>query len=109
MKKGEIWLVKIPKSNGHEQSGLRPVIVLSSVEANVVFILPFTSNLTALRFIHTVEILPSVTNGLSTASVALVFQLRAIDSKRLIRKIGDLETDTMAQVNEMIKKLLTLE
>ncbi len=27
MKKGEVWLVEIPKSNGHEQSGLRPVIL----------------------------------------------------------------------------------
>ena len=95
MKKGEIWLVEIPKTNGHEQSGLRPVIVFSSVEANTVFVLPFTTNLTALRFSHTVEIHPSSTNGLNATSVALVFQLRAIDSKRLTRKIGtgDIETN----------------
>lgn len=109
MKKGEIWLVEIPKTNGHEQSGLRPVIVFSSVEANTVFILPCTTNLTALRFMHTLEIHPLTANGLSSTSVALVFQLRAIDNKRLIRKIGVLEPDTLSQINEMIKGMLTLE
>lgn len=53
MNKGDIWLVRIPPTNGYEQSGLRPVIVLSPVEANVVTIIPCTSNLRALRFSHT--------------------------------------------------------
>lgn len=109
MKKGEIWLVEIPKSNGHEQSGVRPVIVFSPVEANTVFILPCTTNLTALRFMHTLEIHPSTANGLSATSVVLLFQLRAIDTKRLIRKIGVLKKNTLSHINEMIKQMFTLE
>jgi mRNA-degrading endonuclease toxin of MazEF toxin-antitoxin module len=43
MTKGDIWLVEIPPTNGHEQSGLRPVLALSPVEVNVlVTIIPFT-------------------------------------------------------------------
>lgn len=44
MKKGEIWLVDIPSSNGYEQSGLRPVIILVETEANISVVVPFTSN-----------------------------------------------------------------
>jgi mRNA-degrading endonuclease toxin of MazEF toxin-antitoxin module len=40
MKKGESWLVEIPPTNGHEQRGIRPVPVLSPIEANVVIIIP---------------------------------------------------------------------
>ncbi|MCP4405435.1 MAG: type II toxin-antitoxin system PemK/MazF family toxin, partial [bacterium] len=29
MNKGEIWLVEIPPTNGYEQKGTRPVLVLS--------------------------------------------------------------------------------
>lgn len=32
MKKGEIWLVELPSTNGHEQAGTRPVIILTETE-----------------------------------------------------------------------------
>ena len=108
MKKGDLWLVEIPPSNGHEQSGLRPVLVLSNVETNVVIIIPFTSNLSALRFPHTVEIHPSPKNGLNSTSVALVFQIRAIDRKRLQRKIGELEAEMLKQIDNMIRNILSV-
>ena len=44
MEKSEIRLVEIPTAGGHEQSGMRPAIVLSEVEARIVIIIPFTSN-----------------------------------------------------------------
>ncbi|MBI2581466.1 type II toxin-antitoxin system PemK/MazF family toxin [Candidatus Woesearchaeota archaeon] len=50
MKKGEIWLVELPTTNGHEQEGYRPAMVLAEAEANIAIIVPFTSNLQALRF-----------------------------------------------------------
>jgi len=28
MKIGELWLIEIPSSNGHEQSGLRPALIM---------------------------------------------------------------------------------
>ncbi len=108
MKKGEIWLIEIPSSNGHEQAGTRPAIVLSNVEANIVIIIPLTSNLQALRFPHTIEIKPSNKNGLKEISVALVFQIRAIDNKRVKNKIGEIEKPSLNELNTMIKKILDL-
>ena len=108
MKKGELWLVEIPPTNGYEQSGLRPVLLLSPPEANIVMIIPFTSNLRALRYSHTIEIHPSPLNGLDAISVALVFQLRAIDKKRLQRKIGELPSEILTQIDAMIRQILSL-
>ena len=56
MKKGEIWLVELPSTNGREQKGKRPVIILSETEADIAIIIPFTSNLQALRFPNTIEL-----------------------------------------------------
>ncbi len=53
MKKGEIWLVEFPSTDGHEQTGNRPVIILADPKSNISIVIPFTSNLQALRFPHT--------------------------------------------------------
>ena len=66
MKKGEIWLVELPSTNGHEQAGMRPVIILAETEADISIIVPLTSNLQALRFPHTIEIKSSKRNGLNS-------------------------------------------
>ena len=108
MKKGEIWLVDLPPTNGYEQSGLRPVLVLSRVEVNVVIILPFTANVSALRFPHTIEIQPSSSNGLNATSIVLVFQIRAIDRKRLQRKIGELAPEIVTSIDQMLRQILSL-
>ena len=75
MNKGEIWLVELPASNGYEQAGTRPVIILADTESNITIIIPFTSNIQALRFPNTIEIAPSKENGLNGKSIALIFQI----------------------------------
>ncbi|MBU4493267.1 MAG: type II toxin-antitoxin system PemK/MazF family toxin [Nanoarchaeota archaeon] len=108
MKKGEIWLVELPVANSHEQAGARPVIILSELEANIAIIIPFTSNVQALRFQHTIEVNPSTINGLKSMSIALVFQLRAIDKKRLRNKVGILDPIILGKIDRMIKDILDL-
>jgi len=108
MRKGEIWSVELPSTNGREQSGARPVIILAETEANIAIIIPFTSNLQALRFPNTIEVKPSKGNGLTAFSVALVFQIRAIDKKRLKRKIGELENPNLEEINLILKRILRL-
>lgn len=106
MNKGEIWLVEIPETDGHEQAGKRPVIVVADTSSNIVIIVPFTSNIQALRFSHTIEVEPSKENGLTAKSIALVFQIRAIDKKRLKNKIGSLENTIIKKMGNMLKDLL---
>ena len=115
MTRGDIVLVNLPQSAdgaGHEQVGTRPALIVhddaTSGTLSVVMIVPFTSNLKAQRFPHTILIPPSKGNGLTVPSVLLVFQLRAIDKQRVTGKLGYLEDDLMTRVNQEIKKLLGL-
>ena len=112
MKRGDIILVELPQADtsGHEQEGLRPALVVheeaSSDQLSVIMIVPMTSNLRAQSFSHTILVPPSAQNGLSMPSVLLVFQLRAIDKRRIRKTLGTLETAIMEQVNAEMKKLL---
>ncbi len=107
MERGEIWIVAFPSLGGHEQAGTRPAIILAET-AGMALIIPITSNTAALRFDYTLEINPTHKNGLSTESVAIVFQLGAIDKRRLVKKIGNLEDSHTKKINEIIKALLKI-
>jgi mRNA interferase MazF len=116
MKRGDIVLVNLPQtaedSAGHEQVGTRPALIVHDDATNdtlsVIMIVPFTSNLKAKKFPHTIIVEPSEENGLSMQSVLLVFQLRAIDRQRITKKIGHLEKELIEKVNKEMKDLLGL-
>ena len=108
MKKGEIWIVEIPGIDGHEQRGLRPAVFIADTKTGVVIVIPCTSNLQALRFPFTLRIEPSRENGLDALSVALVLQLRAIDKKRLKKRLGNIEKSIVKKIDAMVCDLLAL-
>jgi mRNA interferase MazF len=108
MKKGEIWIIDIPGFGGHEQKGRRPAILLADTVTSIVMIIPCTSNVQALRFPFTLRINASKSNGLEAHTIALVLQLRAIDKKRLVKKIGVLEQSHVKEINRIIKQFLGL-
>jgi mRNA interferase MazF len=108
MTKGEIWTTALPMSDGHEQHGERPAVIVADTNTSLAIIVPFTSNMAALRFPHTLRISPTEENGLTTPSILLALQLRATDKKRLHRKLGTLETAHMAELNKTLKTMLVL-
>ena len=99
---GDVFTVEIPPSDGHEQAGTRPAIIVQAPEFEdrlpTVLIVPLTSRLAAQAFPGTFVIYPDAENHLSMISVALVFQLRAIDKRRLKRKIGHLSASDLIQL-----------
>ena len=108
MKKGEVWVVNIPVTDGHEQHGTRPVIVLADTPSSVVVGIPCTTNMRALRFPYTISITASKHNGLLEDSVALVLQIRAIDKKRLHQKIGEVEKEALQKIEGELRRLLQI-
>ena len=108
MKKGELWIIEIPGIDGHEQSGRRPALLFADTKTHIAIVIPCTSNLHALRFPYTLQITPSKNNGLATPSVALLLQIRAIDKKRLQKKIGTLEKKSLDQIDNLLRKLFHL-
>jgi mRNA interferase MazF len=108
MARGDVLLVGLPDSDKREERGNRPAIaVQTEVAASpMLMVVRVTSSLGALRFPFTVRIEPSEQNGLTLPSIAMIFQLRAIDRNRLIRKIGELEPEYLAQVDAEIWRML---
>lgn len=106
--RGDVLLVGLPESDKREEKGNRPAIAVQTDVANspMLMIVPVTSSLGALRFAFTVRIEPSEQNGLTLPSVAMVFQPRAIDRKRIIQKIGELELQYLALVDAEIWQML---
>ena len=97
MPRGDVLLVNLPPSDRREQSGRRPVVAVQADQAGepMLMIAPVTSNLGALRFAYAVRVEPSHENGLTAPSVVMVFQMRAIDKVRIIRRIGRVSNEDM--------------
>ncbi len=105
---GDIALIDLGDSPfGHEQAGLRPAIVLS-IANGIALIVPLTSNTASLRFSGALPIAPSKGNGLSTTSVALAFHIRAVDARRMIRRVGALDTKDRRVLNKLIRAITTI-
>lgn len=109
MKRGEVWRIRLPSVPGHTQSGTRPAILLQEDQATVglptVLIVPFTSTQAALRFPGTIVVQPDGRNGLSVPSVALIFQLTAIDKTNCLQPLGFLDPLTLDQIFAELDRL----
>jgi mRNA interferase MazF len=70
-------------------------------------IVPFTSQTQALRYPATVLIQPDGTNGLTVPSVALVFQARVLDKRRLRHRLGALSASDLALVQALLAQLFS--
>ena len=109
MRKGEVWQVRIPFAPGHAQAGERPAVILTAdafiPALPTVLIVPFTGSRGALRFPGTVLVQPDGQNGLTLPSVALVFQLRALDNRDCLHPLGVLDPATLDQIFAELDKL----
>ncbi len=108
MARGDVLLISLPISDGREQSGRRPAIALQTDVAGepMLMIAPITSSLSALRFAYSVKIEPSEKNGLTQTSIVMIFQMRAIDKTRIVKKIGTLSKEDMEKVDAEIWRML---
>jgi mRNA interferase MazF len=104
----DIYLIEIPATDGKEQSGYRPGIIISNPTKDIAIIIPFTSNILALRFPFTLKIEPNPQNGLSVPSILLIFQIRAIDKTRIKNKLGKLDENSIISIKTTLKLLLNL-
>lgn len=106
MKRGDIYLVALDPTVGHEQSGSRPVLVVSPVEFNEATKLPVILPITnggefARRLGFTVPV-----SGIKTTGVVRCDQPRVIDLvARHARKVDTLPAPLM---DEVLARVATL-
>lgn len=106
MKRGHIYLVSLDPTEGHEQRGTRPVVVVSPTDFNKATKLPVIVPITnggdfARRIKFAVPI-----SGIRTTGVVRYDQPRVLDlSARTARKVDTLPTPIL---DEMLARVATL-
>ena len=108
MRKGDVCIIDLSLGLGHEQHGKRPAVLISDTKMNIAIVVPITSNPEVLKFPHTLVIAPDKQNKLDQKSIAMIFQLRAIDKTRIIKTIGKLNKKTGDALDKIIRKMLVL-
>jgi mRNA interferase MazF len=115
MRRGDVYLVDFEPSVGSEANKVRPAVLVSNNAANsiverngrgVVSVVPVTSNVS--RVFPFQVLIQAGEAGLSTASKAQAEQVRAVDYRRLSRRLGGLAPATMKQLDSALRTHLSL-
>ncbi len=103
----DIWLADLNPSRGTEPGKTRPVVVLQTDLLN-------EAHLSTIICPISTNVLPDVDilrvhlnwNQLDKSSDILVDQIRAIDNKRLLQKLGELTKDQRLKLKENLRIVL---
>lgn len=112
IKQYDIWIADLEPQRGTETGKVRPILVIQTNHLNKVhpstIICPITTNVQKDSDILRVHINKGKA-GLNENCDIMIDQIRAIDNRRLVRKIGDLPKDLIEKVKENIQIILDLE
>jgi mRNA interferase MazF len=110
-RRGEIWLVAFGAARRGEPGKNRPAIVVSpdgllaGGEDELVVTVPLSSSRTPSRLRPPV---PSDT-GIDAESAAIPRGIRAVSRSRLLRRIGEVEPETLAAIERALRTVLVLD
>ncbi len=108
MKQTEIWYADLNPIRGSEQAGYRPVLIISGNMLNkhleIVIACPLTTKIKNYK--GNLVLTPTKQNGLDSISEILTFHIRSISKNRLIKKVGKIEEEELAQVKIGLNEIL---
>jgi len=103
MRQYEIFLVNLDPTIGHEMQKVRPCVIISPDEMNkrieTVIIAPMTTK--SHKYPTRIEIIFQNKTGW-----IVLDQIRTVDKKRLIQKIGELNEQTSTKIKNVIMEML---
>lgn len=113
IKQFEIWIADLNPKIGTEPGKTRPVLVLQTDLLNKIphpstIICPITTNVKRAAEILRVHVEKGTAN-LHQAGDVMIDQIRAIDNKRMVKKIGVLPDELIDLVKENIQIVLNIE
>jgi mRNA interferase MazF len=108
--RGEVWLADFDPTRGHEQRGLRPLLVISTNtfnhgRADLIIVLPLTTS--QRPYPYRVKIAPPE-GGLRATSYALCDSVRSIAKERLVERWGMVAPQTLEQAADYLRILMEL-
>jgi mRNA interferase MazF len=111
-KQFEIWIADLNPTMGTEPGKVRPVIIVQTDLLNKhhlsSIICPITTNVQKKSEILRVH-LKKGSCGLNIGCDIMIDQIRAIDNKRLLKKVGVAPNDIISKVKENLKIIFDLE
>ncbi|WP_319410188.1 type II toxin-antitoxin system PemK/MazF family toxin [uncultured Desulfosarcina sp.] len=111
IKRGEIHLAALDPALGREIAKTRPVVVISNDISNqysgTITILPITSQKLAKIYPFEVKLKKGTAN-LPKASKVKTDQIRSIDKRRIVKRIGVLDAESMVSIESALKIHLDL-
>jgi len=112
MRWGEVYDARLDPTEGSEQAGIRPVVIVSRDAINaaspVILVVPCTTYRAGRRLYPSQILLHAPDGGLDVDSVALGEQVRALVISRLGRRRGQRSTLTMTQLDRALLIALDL-
>ncbi len=112
MRRGEIYDADLDPTQGSEQAGTRPVIIVSrdaiNAASTVVICVPCTTYRQGRRLFPSQVFVRAPEGGLSVDSVALCEQVRAVSKMRLRRLRGSLSSQTLERIDRALAVALDL-
>ena len=112
IKQLDVWTADLNPQIGTEPGKIRPVLVIQTDLLNSVhpstIICPITTNVVKESDILRVHMKKGVSN-MPQPSDLMMDQIRAIDNKRFVQKIGELPIDLRKTVADNLKIILDLE
>jgi mRNA interferase MazF len=111
-KQFEIWIADLNPTIGTEPGKVRPVIIIQTDLLNKhhpsSIICPITTNIR--KDIEILRIhLKKGCCGLAEGCDIMIDQVRAIDDKRLVRKVGNIPPELVKSIKENLKIIFDLE
>ena len=112
MKRGDVYDARLSPTEGSEQSGIRPVVIVSrdaiNINSPVIVVVPITKAANVTRSYPNNVLIEQGDGGLTLDSVALGGQVRSIAKSRLLRHRGTLAASTMRVVDRALRITLDL-
>ena len=108
VRRGDVVVANLDPTIGVEIKKTRPVIVLSNDSINqfsqLVVVVPLTKNTAHLSPSHVV--IPKGVARLTFTSKVVTEQIKAVDKRRLVKRLGSLTPSLLAQVERALKNTL---
>ena len=112
VKQFEIWIADLNPTMGTEPGKVRPVIIVQTDLLNKhhssSIICPITTNIQKESEILRIHLTKGCC-GLNEGCDIMIDQIRAIDNKRLIKKVGSAPIEISEKIKDNLKILLDLE
>jgi len=108
VRRGDVVVVNLDPTIGVEIKKTRPAIVLSNDSINhysqLIVVVPLTKNTAHLSPSHTV--IPKGVARLTFTSKAVTEQIKAIEKRRVVKRLGNLTPALLVEVERALKNTL---